>query len=69
MTKFRIEDMTCGHRVKTLTRAIQAIDPTAQVSAQLGEKMLIVNGSLAAEDARHAIQEADYSAQPIDRLS
>lgn len=65
--KFRIENMTCGHCVKTLTRAIQAVDPAAQVSAQLVEKILVINGTIATDAARQAIQEAGYSAQLIEQ--
>ena len=31
--QFHIENMTCGGCVRSVTRAIQSVDPTAEVSA------------------------------------
>ena len=67
--KFRIENMTCGHCVSTLSRAIQAIDPAAKVNAQLAEKILSVSSTVAADELQRAIEAAGYSAQQADRLS
>ena len=67
--KFRIEGMTCGHCVSTLSRAIQAIDPAAKVNAQLGERMLAVSSGVAVDDVQRAIEAAGYSATVVDRLS
>ena len=67
--KFRIENMTCGHCVSTLSRAIQAIDPAAKVNAQLAEKILSVSSTVSADELQRAIEAAGYSAQQADRLS
>lgn len=67
--KFRIEGMTCGHCVSTLSRAIQAIDPAAKVNAQLGERMLSVSTSVAIDDVQRAIEAAGYSAVMVDQVS
>ena len=67
--KFRIEGMTCGHCVSTLSRAIQAIDPAAKVDAQLAERMLSVSSGVAVEDVQRAIEAAGYSAVMVDRVS
>lgn len=67
--KFRIEGMTCGHCVSTLSRAIQAIDPAAKVNAQLGERILAVGSGAAVDEIQRAIEAAGYSAVVIDRVS
>ena len=56
--KFRIENVTCGHCVSTLSRAIQAIDPAAKVNEELGEKILSVSSSVAADELQRAIEAA-----------
>jgi copper chaperone len=35
MLAFEVNDMTCGHCVSTITKAIQAADPGAQVEIDL----------------------------------
>ena len=35
MTSFDIPNMTCGHCVRSITEAVQAVDPAAQVQADL----------------------------------
>lgn len=67
--EFRIEGMTCGRCVSTLSRAIQAIDPSANVNAQLGERMLSVSSSVAVDDVQRAIEATGYSAVMVDRVS
>jgi len=33
--RFDVQGMTCGHCVRAITRAVQALDPTAQVTVDL----------------------------------
>jgi copper chaperone len=35
MVTFEVQDMTCGHCVSSITKAVRAMDPTAQVTADL----------------------------------
>lgn len=67
--KFRIEGMTCGHCVSTLSRAIQSVDPAAKVNAQLAEKLLSVSSTAAIDQLQRAIEAAGYSAQRVDQVS
>ncbi|KAG1183227.1 hypothetical protein G6F35_015403 [Rhizopus arrhizus] len=51
-----VEGMTCGHCVRTVTQAIQALDPHAQVDVDLGSGVVKIEGLLAVEQAVEAIQ-------------
>lgn len=55
-----VEGMTCGHCVQTVTRAIQALDPDAQVQVDLGSGVVSIEGGLAVEQAVEAIQGHGY---------
>ncbi len=58
----RVEDMSCGHCVATITRAIQAKWPSAQVKADLlVGKTVTVLGVDGDADLRGVIQEAGYT--------
>ena len=35
MVTFKVDDMTCGHCVSSITQAVRAIDPTARVTVDL----------------------------------
>jgi len=62
--EFLVPDMTCGHCVKTITSAVQAVEPAAQVQADLATHRVVVNGAAQTEAVRAAIQEAGYEVQP-----
>ena len=55
-----VEGMTCGHCVRTVTQAIQALDPHAQVDVDLGSGVVKIEGLLAVEQAVEAIQRQGY---------
>jgi copper chaperone len=62
MIAFRIEDMTCGHCASTITQAVKAVDPQAQVRVDLGSHLVQIEpatGTAAALQA--AIDEAGYT--------
>ncbi|WP_082568270.1 heavy-metal-associated domain-containing protein [Rhizobacter sp. Root1221] len=63
MKTFQVNDMTCGHCVDAVTKAVKGIDPAAHVSVNLATKRLEVD--FAAADARSiqsAIAVAGYTA-------
>jgi copper chaperone len=61
-TEFIVPDMTCGHCVKTITSAVQAVAPAAQVRTDLASHRVTIEGADAAQ-ARAAIEEAGYEVQ------
>jgi copper chaperone len=62
MTTFRIDDMTCGHCVGTITRALQALDPAMEVQVDLATHHIEI-GATAVPAARlaAAINDAGYT--------
>ncbi|MDB5800833.1 MAG: copZ [Rhodocyclales bacterium] len=61
MVEFRVEDMSCGHCVDTITKAIKAADPNAAVEINLQAHVVRVESELAAEDISAAIVDAGYT--------
>jgi copper chaperone len=67
MVTFEIQDMTCGHCVSSITKAVRAIDPLAQVTADLATHRVQIEP--AGSDRRQlsaAIREAGYTPVPVD---
>lgn len=50
--KFDVEGMTCGHCVRAVTRAVQALDPAARVEVDLDAGTVAVEADLPAERRR-----------------
>jgi copper chaperone len=57
----RVDDMTCGHCVATITKAIQAKWPAAAVTADLAGKTVTVLGVQPGADVGGAIREAGFT--------
>jgi len=67
MIAFEVNDMTCGHCVSTVTKAVRAVDPGAKVQADLSRHRVEIES--AASDATvlsDAIKEAGYTPVRID---
>jgi len=62
--EFLVPDMTCGHCVKSITSAVQAVEPSARVQADLASHRVTVSGTSRVEQVRQAIQDAGYETQP-----
>jgi len=62
MTELNVKNMTCGHCVNTVTRAIQAVDGSASVQVDLQTGRVSVESSAAAADLLKAVNEAGYPA-------
>ena len=58
--QFKVEGMTCGHCVRGVTRAIQAVDPGARVEVDLASGRVVVDGALSEADATRAIEGEGY---------
>jgi copper chaperone len=66
MTNFVVNDMTCGHCVSTITKTLKALDPQAQVTIDLGQRLVQVeSASVAAATLRSAIAKAGYTPEPV----
>lgn len=65
MISFRVDDMTCGHCVSTITRAVKAADDGAQVSVDLARHLVHVEPvDSQSEELRAAIEQAGYTPVP-----
>lgn len=61
MYQFKVEDMTCGHCVIRVTKAVKAVDSQAQVDVSLRDKRVNVLSSAAQDQIAEAIKDAGYT--------
>lgn len=62
MLTYRVDDMTCGHCVRAITQAVQAVDPGADVTVHLDRHLVVVEPRAAdGPTIGAAIAEAGYS--------
>lgn len=61
MYQFNVEDMTCGHCVSSVTKAVKAVDSQAQVDVSLRDKRVNVRSSAAQDEIAEAIKDAGYT--------
>lgn len=65
MIAYQVNDMTCGHCVSTITKAVKWVDPTAQVAIdQASKRVEISSNSSSAPALKDAIVAAGYT--PVD---
>lgn len=64
MIEFTLPTMTCGHCVKTVTRTVQQVDPTATVEIDLASKRLQIDSAKSAQAFGAALAEEGYAPQP-----
>ncbi len=60
MIEFQVEGMSCQHCVKAVTKAVQAVDPQAQVSVDLAAKRVSVESKADAPALAKAIRDEGY---------
>ena len=58
--KFHIENMTCGGCVRGVTKAIQGVDPNAEIQADPPSRKLEVNTSATQEQIEAALHDAGF---------
>lgn len=59
--QFNIENMTCGGCVRGVTRAIQSVDPVAQVSADLATHKVDVVTTAPRADLEAVLANAGFA--------
>lgn len=60
MYEFNIENMSCGHCVSAVTKAIKSVDPDASASIDLNGKSARIETKLDPSIIGSAITEAGY---------
>jgi copper chaperone len=64
MLTFKVQDMTCGHCVKTITAAVVRVDANAVLEFDLAARQVRVQPRTASAEAlRDALASAGYTAE------
>jgi copper chaperone len=63
MTAFRVPDMTCSGCVSAVTRAVQAVDQAARVTADLDTRQIRIDSTVAAEVLAEAVRDAGFTVE------
>ena len=67
MIAFEVKDMTCGHCVSTITKALKATDQDAKVQIDLATHRVQVEPvSADAEELADAIKDAGYTPVSVE---
>lgn len=67
MITFQVNDMTCGHCVSTITKAVKATDKDAKVTFDLGQHLVMVEPTDAdRQELSDAIAGAGYTPVPVE---
>lgn len=61
MTEFEIKNMSCGHCVGAITKAVKELDPAATVETDLASKIVKVDSNQGREVLAAALAEAGYA--------
>jgi len=62
MITFQVDDMTCGHCVSTITKAVRAVDGGAKLQFDLATHQVVIEPTEAvAAELSDAIKEAGYT--------
>jgi len=62
--RFHVSGMSCGHCVRSVTEAVQAVDRAAKVAVDLQSKTVTVNGTADRSRMEAAIADAGYQVEP-----
>jgi copper chaperone len=66
MIAFEVQDMSCGHCVATITKAVKAVDGNAAVQVDLASHRVTIDGRAAdAAALKAAIADAGYTPVPV----
>lgn len=66
MIAFEVNDMSCGHCVSAIDKALKAVDRDAKVDIDLGRRLVQIQSAHAAVQALgDAIKEAGYTPVPV----
>lgn len=67
MIAFEVNDMTCGHCVSTITKALKATDKEAKIQIDLATRRVQVEAvSADAEELAEAIKDAGYTPVAVE---
>lgn len=61
MLEFEVNDMTCGHCVGAITKALAAVAPGATVDIDLDKHLVRVSGAPDPDAIENTIRDAGYT--------
>ena len=61
MIEFEVKNMSCGHCVGAITKAVKQLDPAATVETDLARKIVKVESAQSREELAAALIEAGYA--------
>jgi len=67
MHHFHVPDMTCGGCLRSVTRAIQALDPQARIEADLDTRTVRVESAKEETSLLTALDNGGFPAQAVSR--
>ncbi|MCD2185451.1 heavy-metal-associated domain-containing protein [Rhizobium sp. GN54] len=62
MIHLNVPDMTCGHCVGAVEKAVRSVDPGAKIAVDLKAKTASIESTIEAEAFIAAIEDAGYGA-------
>ena len=65
MVTFKVEKMSCGGCAARITRAIQALDPEAEIDVSLQEHLVRVGSDRPVESIANAMTSAGYPSTQV----
>lgn len=63
--KFNVPDMSCGHCVAAIEKAVAAADPQARMTIDLGHHTVEIASALPQENLIRTLADAGYPATPV----
>jgi copper chaperone len=63
--ELKIENMTCGGCAKSVTKAIQSVDPTARIETNPATRLVTVETTATRADLQQVLADAGYPASAI----
>ncbi|HTN98820.1 MAG TPA: heavy-metal-associated domain-containing protein [Nordella sp.] len=60
MYRFNVPDMTCGHCAGVVRRAVKLVDGQAEVTVDLGRKLVEIRSGATQQSLGEAIRKAGY---------
>ena len=66
MQLYKVPDMTCGHCVQTIEKAVKALDPSAEVICNLKTREVSVEARALPREVAEALAAVGYDAALIE---
>lgn len=63
MVRFKVPGMTCGGCARSITKAIQSVDPAAKIDTNVPERLVTVETAANEQSLAEVIREAGYEAE------